>query len=63
MNEFRTALDAYVAGQIDIDALERQLQSSLAREPQLAAEHGAYVEALYRADRIAGETYLALTKA
>ncbi|MGH8217750.1 MAG: protein kinase domain-containing protein [Steroidobacteraceae bacterium] len=62
MNEFRQALEAFLAGRIDLEAVKRELKSSLARQPQLAAAHGAYVEALYRGNRIAGEAYLALAQ-
>lgn len=62
MSEFRQALDAFLAGQIDLAALQRALTSSLVKEPHLAAALGAYVEALYRGNRIAGEAYLALVK-
>lgn len=60
MNEFRQALDGYIAGRNDLEAVKQGLDSSLARQPQLAAAHGAYVEALYRSNRISGEVYLAL---
>ncbi|HEU5443844.1 MAG TPA: protein kinase, partial [Steroidobacteraceae bacterium] len=62
MSEFRQALEAFLAGQIDLAALERALSSCLAKEPHLAAALGAYLEALYRGNRIAGEAYLALVK-
>ncbi|MGH8294291.1 MAG: protein kinase domain-containing protein [Steroidobacteraceae bacterium] len=62
MKEFRQALEAYLAGQIDLAALKDALSSSLAREPHLAATLGAYIEAIYRGNRIAGEAYLALVK-
>ena len=62
MSEFRQALDAFLAGQIDLAALQRALSSSLAKEPHLAPTLGAYIEALYRGNRIAGEAYLALVK-
>jgi len=62
MNEFRQALDGYLAGRCDLKAVERELNLSLARQPQLAAAHGAYVEALYRGGRIAGEIYLTLVR-
>ena len=62
MSEFRQALDAFLAGQIDLAALQRALTASLAKEPHLAAALGAYVEALYRGNRITGEAYLALVK-
>ncbi|MDE2448707.1 MAG: protein kinase [Gammaproteobacteria bacterium] len=60
MKEFRQALDSYLAGQIDLSALQRVLSSSVAQQPHLAAAHGAYIEAVYRADRIQGAVYLAL---
>lgn len=63
MSEFRQALDAYIAGQIDLAALQRVLAASLAKEPHLAAALGAYIEALYRSNRIAGEAYLKLVQA
>ena len=63
MSEFRQALDAFLAGQLDLAALQRALCSSLAKEPHLAPTLGAYIEALYRGNRIAGEAYLALVKA
>ena len=63
MNEFRQALDAYAAGRLDLEAVQRALASSLAREPRLAADHSACIEALYRGDRISGEVYLALAQA
>ncbi|MFI4886643.1 MAG: protein kinase [Steroidobacterales bacterium] len=62
MKEFRQALDAYLAGQIDLAALQRALSSSLAQEPHLAPALGAYIEALYRGNRIAGEAYLVLVQ-
>jgi serine/threonine protein kinase len=62
MNEFRAALEAYLAGRSDLGAVERALYLSLAREPHLGATHGAYLEALYRANRISGEAYLALVQ-
>ncbi len=63
MNAFRQALDAYLAGRSELRAVERELTVSLAREPHMAAAHGAYVEALYRSGRIPGEIYLALVQA
>ncbi|MGH8258886.1 MAG: hypothetical protein ACREUG_04275, partial [Steroidobacteraceae bacterium] len=63
MNEFRQTLDGYLAGRDDLEAVERALRSSLAREPHLAADHGAHLEVLYRGDRIAGGIYLALIQA
>jgi serine/threonine protein kinase len=60
MKEFRQALDSYIAGGIDLSALQRVLSSSIAQQPHLAAAHGAYIEALYRADRVPGAVYLAL---
>jgi len=63
MNEFRKALDAHAAGQLELKALERELTLGLARTPHLAAAHGALIEATYRSGRIAGEAYLALTSA
>jgi serine/threonine protein kinase len=63
MTELRQALDAYIAGQIDLAALKRVLSASLTKEPHLGAAAGAYIEALYRGNRIAGEAYLALAEA
>jgi serine/threonine protein kinase len=63
MNEFRKALDAHAAGQLELSQLERELHVALASQPKLAASQGALVEALYRGGRIKGETYLALTTA
>jgi serine/threonine protein kinase len=63
MSEFRQALEAYLAGRSDLAAVQRALAASLAQEPHLAAVHGAYIEALYRANRIAGEAYLLLVQA
>lgn len=60
MNEFRKALDAHVAGKLELGDVEREIHLALARQPELAAAHGALVEALYRGGRIKGETYLAL---
>jgi serine/threonine protein kinase len=60
MNEFRQALDAHTGGQLGVAELERVLAAGLTREPQLAAAHGAYIEAVYRSGRISGETYLTL---
>jgi hypothetical protein len=60
MNEFRKALDAHIAGQIDLKAVERALHESLVKQPNLAAAHGAIVEAMYRSTKIPGEAYLAL---
>ena len=62
MKEFRQALDSFLAGQIDLAALQRALSVSLAKEPHLAAALGAYLEALYRGNRITGEAYLALVQ-
>jgi serine/threonine protein kinase len=62
MNELREAFEAYIAGRSDLGALERALRAGLAREPHLAAAHGAYIEALYRANRLAGEAYLTLVQ-
>jgi serine/threonine protein kinase len=63
MNEFRQALDAHTGGQLDLAELERVLTMGLTRQPQLAAAHGAYIEAVYRSGRLSGETYLALIQA
>jgi predicted Ser/Thr protein kinase len=60
MNEFRQALDAHADGQLDLAAVERELNLGLTHRPHLAAAHGALVEALYRSGRIGGESYLAL---
>jgi serine/threonine protein kinase len=62
MKEFRQVLDSFLAGQIDLDGLQRALSVSLAKEPHLAAALGAYLEALYRGNRITGEAYLALVQ-
>jgi Protein kinase domain/Sulfatase-modifying factor enzyme 1 len=62
MNELREAIEAYLSGRSDLASVERALYLSLAREPHLGAAHGAYIEALYRANRISGEAYLALVK-
>ena len=45
MNEFRKALDAHAAGQLELSHLERELHLTLAQQPQLAASQGALVEA------------------
>lgn len=63
MNEFRQALDAHTGGQLGMAELERVLTLGLTRQPQLAAAHGAYIEAVYRSGRLSGETYLALIQA
>ena len=63
MNEFRQALEAHLGGQMDLAALEHTLSLGLARQPQLAAAHGAYIEAIYRSGRIPGESYLVLIQA
>lgn len=63
MNEFRQALDAHTDGQLGMAELERVLTLGLTRQPQLAAAHGAYIEAVYRSGRLSGETYLALIQA
>src|SRR6185312_16037032 len=47
----------------DLAALKRVLSASLTKEPRLGAAAGAYIEALYRGNRIAGEAYLALVEA
>ncbi|MDB6087538.1 MAG: hypothetical protein JWN85_322 [Gammaproteobacteria bacterium] len=62
MNEFRRALDEYLAGRHEMKAVERELNLSLARHPPFAAAHGAYVEALFRGGHIGGEIYLALVQ-
>lgn len=63
MSEFHEALDAYTAGRTDLEAVQRALAWSLEREPHLSAAFAAQVEALYRGDRIPGQTYLALMQA
>ncbi len=63
MKEFRQALEAHLGGQMDLAALERELSQGIARQPQLAAAHGAYIEAVYRSGRISGEAYLTLIQA
>jgi serine/threonine protein kinase len=63
MSDFRKALDAFAEGKLELSGLERELNVGLARQPHLAAAHGALVEALYRSGRIAGGTYLSLTQA
>ncbi|MDB6012825.1 MAG: hypothetical protein JWL65_5075 [Gammaproteobacteria bacterium] len=63
MSDFRKALDAYAEGKLELSGVERELNLGLARQPHLAAAHGALVEALYRSGRIAGSTYLSLTQA
>jgi serine/threonine protein kinase len=63
MSDFRKALDAYAEGKLELTGVERELNLGLARQPHLAAAHGALVEALYRSGRIAGSTYLSLTQA
>lgn len=63
MNEFRQALDAHAGGQLGMAELERVLTLGLTRQPQLAAAHGAYIEAVYRSGRLSGETYSALIQA
>src|SRR5690606_24277977 len=52
-----------LGGQMDLAALEHTLSLGLARQPQLAAAHGAYIEAIYRSGRIPGESYLVLIQA
>lgn len=63
MNEFRQALDAHTGGQLGVAELERVLTLGLTRQPQLAAAHGAYIEAVYRSGRLSGETYSTLIQA
>jgi len=41
MNDFRKALDAHAAGQLELNQVEKELNLTLARQPQLAAAHGA----------------------
>jgi serine/threonine protein kinase len=62
MNEFKQALDAHAEGRLELGSVERELNLGLARQPHLAAAHGALVEALYRSGRIKGKTYLALSQ-
>lgn len=62
MNEFRQALDSYLAGRIELAAAEQALNLSLARAPHMAAAHGAYLEALYRSSRLTGEIYSSLVQ-
>ena len=63
MSDFRKALAADAEGKLALSGVERELNLGLARQPHLAAAHGALVEALYRSGRIAGSTYLSLTQA
>src|SRR5688500_6855872 len=60
MNAFRQALEAHLNGQLALETVEDRLHESLATQPLLASAHAAVIEALYRSDRIAGPTYLAL---
>jgi len=62
MNEFKQALDRLLEGSSDLDAVDKELNESLSRQPNLAAAHGAIVEAMYRGNRISGEIYLALIR-
>jgi serine/threonine protein kinase len=63
MNEFRQALDAHLAGRLELPQVERELLQGLSRAPQMAAAQSAYVEALYRVGRLQGEAYLKLIQA
>jgi hypothetical protein len=62
MNAFRQVLDEYLERRRAFAAVEQELDLSLAQQPQLAAAHGAYVEALFRGGRVGGEDYLALVQ-
>jgi serine/threonine protein kinase len=62
MNEFRQSLDRLLEGKASLDAVDKDLQDILSKQPNLAAAHGAIIEAMYRSNRISGETYLALIR-
>src|SRR5262245_21634318 len=62
MNEFRVALDAYLAGRTDLQSLENTLRTSLQRQPHLAAAHSAIIEAMFRTQRLPAQARDSLHK-
>ena len=62
MNEFKQSLERLLAGAADLQSVDHALNESLSRQPNLAAAHGAIVEAMYRSNRISGEIYLVLIR-
>ena len=55
MNDFRLALEAYLAGRSDVQALEGTLRASLQKQPHLAAAHSAIIEAMFRSQRLSAQ--------
>jgi serine/threonine protein kinase len=55
MNDFRLALEAYLAGRTDVQSLEATLRASLQKQPHLAAAHSAIIEAMFRSQRLSAQ--------
>src|SRR5215510_176000 len=62
MNEFRLALEAFLAGRTDIQSLENTLRASLRQQPHLAAAHSAIIEAMFRSQRLSAQARDSLHK-
>ncbi|MEP7243449.1 MAG: serine/threonine-protein kinase [Gammaproteobacteria bacterium] len=62
MSDFREALYAHLDGKTSLEEVQLSLRASLAGQSTLAPAHGAVIEALYRGDRLSGDTYLVLMK-
>lgn len=52
MNDFRLALEAFLAGRSDVQTLEGKLRDSLQKQPHLAAAHSAIIEAMSRSGKM-----------
>jgi serine/threonine protein kinase len=63
INEFRAALQEHLAGQIDVQALERVLVTRVSEEPDVAPTYSALIEARHRAGHLSEGTYLQLIAA
>jgi hypothetical protein len=55
MNDFRLALEAHLAGRMDVQTLETTLRASLQKQPHLAAAHSAIIEAMFRSQRLSAQ--------
>jgi serine/threonine protein kinase len=62
MSDFRQILNAHIRGQAALADAELALQESLRNEAGLGASHRALIEALYRGERLSGESYAALMR-
>src|SRR5687767_8894168 len=62
MSNFRQSFDDYLHSRATIDETAHALSEDLQRQPNLAAVHGAFIEAMYRGGALSGGGYEALMR-